>query len=262
MKILGLVLISLFQAVYGRIYQPEKSDLAHMNVNISEAEVNINYQNVISKHNEFHYVYNYQVPRSKTLKLVTEIQPSNATADHPLRISVRFERGSQGWQIPFKEGTNKLDIYKVEKTLCLIDVKGETELKVVISTSSLKDIHFEIKMEEVDDFFIGVNNQITHQVKDLSIGSTTFKRVDLSSIKGLVQIKVTSEQDSCALVSVQPMQCPVAGTAEDVYGSGSWQSMLKLAAFTVHADDYPDGFFLSFMTLKGKIDPTIIKTGS
>ena len=248
MKILMLLCLI---PVYGNVFQPQKSELTPRNVNISMGEINTKYQNVISKYNEFHYVYQYPVNKRKTLKLDTKILPRYADVDHPLRISVRFERGSQGWQIPFKEGNNKLPIYQVEKTLCLIDVEDFTELTVVISTSSLNDIQFEVTMEEVDDFFIRVNNGLIHQVKDLSIASTTFKRVDLTSINGLVQIKVTSEQDSCGLVSVQPMMCPVAGTAADIYGSGSWQSMLKLAAFTVHADDYPEGFFLSFLTLEG-----------
>ena len=208
---------------------------------------------MINIHNEVHYVFKHNIGKRKTLKLKTEVLRKNANMHHPLLFTVRFHEGSQGWQLPFQDGNSKTPIHQVDKTLCLVESNEDTELTVVISTSSPNEVTFKLQMIEVNDFFIRVDNDKNHTVKDLSVSSTDFVHVDLSSINGLVQIKVTSEEDICALVSVQPMKCPVASSAEDVFGSGSWQTMLKLGAFAVNTRDYPnDGFYLSFLTLPGE----------
>ena len=53
------------------------------------------------------------------------------------------------------------------------------------------------------------------------------------------------------MVSVQPAVFGLfSSSAEEISEVGTWQTMLKLAAFTIKAEDYPRGFFLTFLTLK------------
>ena len=61
---------------------------------------------------------------------------------------------------------------------------------------------------------------------------------------------MTSEENDCGLVSVQPLECPVALTEEEIVSSGSWQTMLRLSAYNIKAEDHPNGFFMTFLTLK------------
>ena len=52
---------------------------------------------------EFHYVYSYQSSKRSTLRAKSEIiDAANVNPDHPLRISVRYDRGSTNWHIPFR----------------------------------------------------------------------------------------------------------------------------------------------------------------
>jgi hypothetical protein len=71
---------------------------------------------------------------------------------------------------------------------------------------------------------------------------------------GFVQLKVNSKEDSkdiCGMVSVQNATCgSFLSSAEEIPTVGNWQTMLKLAAFTIKAEDYPKGLFLTFLTLE------------
>ena len=52
------------------------------------------------------------------------------------------------------------------------------------------------------------------------------------------------------MVSVQPLLCPVAISAEEIPTVGSWQTMIHLSAYTINPKDYPEGgFFVTFMTM-------------
>ena len=83
---------------------------------------------------------------------------------------------------------------------------------------------------------------------------------------GFVQLKVNSKEDVCGMVSVQSAVCELfSSSAEEIPNVGSWQTMLKLAAYTIKAEDYPDGFFVTFLTLKddemcgNDTKPTVIR---
>ena len=52
---------------------------------------------------EFHYVYSYQSSKGSSLRVTSEIiDAANVNSDHPLRISVRNDKGSTNWHIPFR----------------------------------------------------------------------------------------------------------------------------------------------------------------
>ena len=71
------------------------------------------------------------------------------------------------------------------------------------------------------------------------------------------------------MVSVQPAVCDLfSSSAEEIPNVVNWQTMLKLAAYTIKAEDYPKGLFLTFLTLEdnkkcsndiNKIKPTGIR---
>ena len=53
------------------------------------------------------------------------------------------------------------------------------------------------------------------------------------------------------MVSVQPAVCgSFSSSVEQIPERGTWQTMLKHAAYTIRAKDYPKGFFLTFLKLK------------
>ena len=68
------------------------------------------------------------------------------------------------------------------------------------------------------------------------------------------------------MVSIQSAVCGLfSSSAEEIQNVGSWQTMLKLAAYTIKSENYPDGFFVTFLTLKddkmcgNDTKPTVIR---
>ena len=58
---------------------------------------------MINATKEFHYVYSYQSSNGSSLRVTSEIiDAANVNPDHPLRISVRNDKGSTNWHIPFR----------------------------------------------------------------------------------------------------------------------------------------------------------------
>ena len=71
---------------------------------------------------------------------------------------------------------------------------------------------------------------------------------------GFVLLKVNSKEDSedvCGMISVQPAICGLfSSSVKEIPEGGTWQTMLKRAAYTIKAEDYPKGVFLTFLKLK------------
>ena len=45
---------------------------------------------------------------------------------------------------------------------------------------------------------------------------------------------------TCGMVSIQPAVCGLfSSSAEEIPNVGNWQTMLKLAAYTIKAEDHP-----------------------
>ena len=103
----------------------------------------------------------------------------------------------------------------MERTLCLHGngVPVVQEVTVVVSTSSADDIVFDIRLYEVEDFALAVND--VGEVRDLTAATPVYRYVDLKGVDTnyLLNVRVESEDEEvCAIVSVQPPDCPVSDT--------------------------------------------------
>ncbi len=213
-------------------------------VHILESDIDKEYANVSSATEEFHYVYKIKIGKDKGVRLKTEVLDQHANPEYPLRITVRFNKGTNSWQVPFK--LDNVKYMEAERTLCLHDGSDEKqeEIAVVVSTSSLNKIQYRLILYEVQDYRTKINQNKV--VKNLGVASPVFHYVDLSNSmeKNLVTIQVRSNDNVCGLVSVQPASCPIADGSDTIRKSGSsWQTMLGLANFNV--DIRHDNFFIS-----------------
>lgn len=183
------------------------------NVTVQLGEISQFYSQRISKSVEFHYIFKYRTTNFKreALKLTTKVVDLTVDEKHPLRVSVRYDKGSTNWQIPFKPEENGRKINQMAKILCLYDGdlnEKDMEIVVVFSTSYLKPFQFEFQMMQVENFSPNVGQK--NQVKKVEFGSPQYNFVDLTSYqhKGLIQITVTSEEeDICAIISGM-LPCP------------------------------------------------------
>lgn len=144
----------------------------------------------------------------------------------------------------------------VERTLCLhgedqLDLPAfAQEVTVIISTSSAREVPFSINLYDVHDFSTGLNKKA--RVDDVTVSSPVFRYVDLlhAEDNSLLNVRVDStNEDICAIVSVQPFNCPVSDIEETIRNEGSFQTMLKIASFNIERNEYGDGVYVVFAVL-------------
>ena len=220
-----------------------------LQVEETEAVLNHAYTNYSDWRREHHFVYkwslrNIRPPRSVRIKTLLTTPPHlNLLNTDQLRVTVRQPLGrTLSWGLPLM--TSDGVIYSdTEKTLCLNDADHDTvnledvQITVVVSTMSHNPLQFELKMTEVQQFSVGVN--ALNQVYNVKPGSPEVRFVALNGAPkdSLLQVKVTSGNDVCALISIQPFTCPVLDTEETVRSRGSYQTISHLAAFNFKRKD-------------------------
>ena len=175
----------------------------------------------------------------------------NVKPEYPLRFTVRFDHGSTSWEIPYGVGNKytpngwsvkNIDFFtnEISRSLCLLNYSQNISLTIVISTSNVDNIRFNMKFLIELNFFLQIlwwnfllQFRFLLQIKDnpnyitkvnqpahadsVKIGSPIFHYVDLRGINGYLQVSVKSNDDSvCGIISVHPLKCPLTDiTTED-----------------------------------------------
>ena len=130
-----------------------------------------------------------------------------------------------------------------------MDVCVLGDITVVLSTSDPTGITFELQMDEIPEFEVGVNSP--SQVYAVNPGSpeVRFVSLDGATDDSLLQVKVTSSSEAvCGLVSIQPYACPVFDMEETVRSQGAYQTISRLAAFNFQRKSFKGKGRLYFFT--------------
>jgi len=135
------------------------------------------------------------------------------------RVTVNYNDGSMSWLVPYKSEEGYRYAF-VERTLCLFDYEFEVHsqtVEVALSTASGHPIHFGVILYFVPDFAVQLGD--TDYVRGVGVSTPQYRFVDLSRSDNdhLIQLKVESNDDDvCAIVSLQPFDCPASDTIETV----------------------------------------------
>ena len=147
---------------------------------------------------------------------------------------------------------NNVTYTKVERTICITPTTTNDYITVVVSLLSSYPITFDLTLYEMTHFSTGLNS-----VEPVAgVGPTTpdYRFVNLLGVDedSLLQVKVRSEEDVCALVSVQPTNCPVSDTEVNIEREGAFQSMLEIASFVFDRKGGHDGVFVVFVVTENE----------
>ena len=215
-------------------------------VTIIAAEVGKTYINSSDVTSELHFVYQLDMSNfpQKSVRLRTE-RLKGGDLEKPLRVSVRFDAGSLNWHLPFETGD--VEYSMAERTLCPVPAETLQEVTIILSTANSFPIEFSIILFEIETFTVDINEQ--SKIWDLSYATPDYRYVDLSDMNedALLQVMVTSKEDTCAIVSVQYSECPVSDMEETVRGDGAFQTMLGLSAFSINRVNKAKGAFIVFI---------------
>ena len=177
-----------------------------------------------------------------------------------MRINVRLDQGSTSWQIPYAiKNANSINefehTYEIERSLCLSKDSAIVQNgTVVVSTSSRKNITFQVRIEENSNSLTINEKKLVRYVK---IGSPVYYYMNLTGISGYLHISVnSSEENVCGIISLHPLRCPFTDynevdLNENEFFKNGWQTISKFSDFPINADDFTKGkgVFIKFDTL-------------
>lgn len=202
------------------------------------------------------FIFHYKDLADSGLRVHTT--SSGAHEEQPVLIVVRQEKGVLSWQIPFfvkrDDYTNDYDkYYTVNRTLCpiennpkLLSKEGDkTDVYITVSSASLKNVGFSILLYRQDTFYINrLNQTLTTQV---SPSEPIFFQLDFPKDEDSVLVKVTSPDESCAILSIQNVSCPVYDLDLNVQFEGDFMTLGRKAGLAVTKDKYPLGAYIIFV---------------
>ncbi|XP_063679472.1 SID1 transmembrane family member 1-like isoform X2 [Bolinopsis microptera] len=160
----------------------------------------------------------------------------NASVHNPLIVTARQILGVISFTIPLND--EGYQIYnRVARTLCpQWNVLPTSDLKLflAVDVSSSENVkrEFQLRADYVDNFELIENQKITANVTPSTPMYFKYK-FKPNQLNGPVLVRVTSDSDTCATISVQADVCPIHDLMYDIEYDGMFQSMTRVAAITV-----------------------------
>ena len=124
----------------------------------------------------------------------------------------------------------------MDRTLCLVDENDFIEnkqqksedLTIIVSTRSNNPIAFQLKLDFIENFPAWVHGNAP-SVRKVSVTSPVFYFIDFRDFEkdSLLQVKVKSNDDTCAIISMQRFLCPIY----DIQGT----AIAQVLVLTFHA---------------------------
>eukprot|EP00116_Pleurobrachia_bachei_P004078 sb/3464340/ len=166
----------------------------------------------------------------------------NASIANPLIVTARQILGVTSFTIPLND--QGYQVYnRVARTLCpqwnIVDDRSEKlYLAVDVSSSGNVKREFQLRADYVDNFELITGQRISANVTP---STPMFFKYSFtkSQLNGPVLVRVHSDSDTCATISVQKNMCPIHDLMYDIEYDGMYQSMTAMAAITVTPDFSP-----------------------
>ncbi|XP_025103209.1 SID1 transmembrane family member 2-like isoform X2 [Pomacea canaliculata] len=236
LKALVITFISFNSQLFGQplVQVREDSNVLSVpfTVDIISANFNTIYISNVSMEQQRVFVYRYN-ETNKTTAIRVSTFSTEAQDDFPITFVVREQEDILSWMIPVSAGFD----YKfpsMDRTLCPMDETKRLNLTspqrvyVIVDTMSDTIRSFSLNATILPDFELvhGQDRELTASPSQPQYYMYTFpKDVDT------VFLRVTSNSDLCAVISVQPIQCPVLDLDEDIGTLGKHQTMTTKATF-------------------------------
>uniref|UniRef100_T1IHB1 SID1 transmembrane family member 1 n=1 Tax=Strigamia maritima TaxID=126957 RepID=T1IHB1_STRMM len=196
---------------------------------------------------QFHYNISKSLNNSKAIRVCVESDKADET--YPLLFVIKQQLGIISWQLPLTLSAEH-QYNRVCRTLCPIwnygkFFDGNQQLTLDVSTSAREVVDVDLTLTQQDDFFIEADK---HYKFNATPSEPEYFEATFPENVDLLVISIFSNDDVCAVVSIQPIGCPVYDLDKDVQFNGSYQTMTRKAGFTLRAKDF-DGrkFYIIFV---------------
>ncbi|KAG8202122.1 hypothetical protein JTE90_010483 [Oedothorax gibbosus] len=170
------------------------------------------------------------------------VQSEKASTHYPLFVVVRESLNVMSFQVPVTfPGTNPYS--DVCKTLCPLanyndsKVSGQQSIIIELSTSSEVEIDFKFVLSKLDDFII-TNRTIT---VNITASKPSIMQYNMEEDLRAVRIEATSEEDSCMVLAIQGIQCPIYDSVESVEPQGYYQTLTRQSGISITKNTFKSG---------------------
>jgi hypothetical protein len=207
------------------------------------------YNCTVSRVDDIRFIFRYNFTEMTTAVRIRTLS-SNASLEFPVLFVIKQQLSVLSWTIPTLLTTpENLDYsyLNVSRTLCPEPSKATTVKEIVVDVSTMHafETRFEL-VAELDDLAIMDNlNNVT-----VSPARSRFYRYDFPSDVESVIVKAHSDDDLCAVLSVQDAECPVL----DMYGSvehvGFRQTITRRGAITMQRTMFSSPSFFVVLVVK------------
>ncbi|XP_053621893.1 SID1 transmembrane family member 1-like isoform X2 [Plodia interpunctella] len=191
------------------------------------------------------------------------------SVDHPIFITATQQKGVSSWELPLQVSAAQSSMLytNMARTLCPHDagpnITYVNRPQLTLSTFSASNVSVNVKLRRVVDFFVPLDQEVsvvatpsTPKYFYFSFDSEPpdnhtrrqhlLPRFNYTMPKSVILI-VESDNDVCALISIQNNSCPVFDNEKDALYQGYHQTMTIKGGITLTQNMFPSGFYVMFI---------------
>ncbi|KAK7105776.1 SID1 transmembrane family member 1-like isoform X2 [Littorina saxatilis] len=222
-------------------------DVLDLNTTVVQAKFDTSYTLSVNLQQQYLFIYKYN-ETSNTTAVRVSASSVHANATFPVMFVVRQQEGILSWQVPlFIDYVYSFSF--VNRTLCPLDKMHKKNLTsqqliyIDVSTMSRENVDFTLHAERLTNFEI--EHGASHETV-VSPSEPQYFMYTFPSDVDTVQLRVTSPDLSCTVISVQSIRCPVFDMDHNIDFEGRHQTMTNQAAIFLQKSDYSasNGFYV------------------
>ncbi|KAJ3643393.1 hypothetical protein Zmor_026106 [Zophobas morio] len=179
----------------------------------------------------------------------------NASKEHPVVIVVEQDQDILEWSIPLIMETHRSSgsvlFNDTCRTLCNSNLlsgnfNGVQNFTVSLSTSSPDNVTVNLKVVEKTEFYLATNQ--SRNISTIAPGRPQQFLYKPNGTKNVgIEIKFTSNQNTCFTAAIQKIKCPVYLLGELFFLDGIRQTIISNGTIRVNGGNFANGFILVFV---------------
>ncbi|PIK35757.1 putative SID1 transmembrane family member 1, partial [Apostichopus japonicus] len=202
----------------------------------TQADFGVPYGGNVSENSVDTFNYHFSDMQSAVVRISVS---SPAPVEYPVSFVALEQKSVRSWSVPFVVGS-KTSYSSVSHTLCPTQNDGGA-LSIRVSTFSQVNLSYTVMANNNETFSLA---NVTSMETTAAPTQPLLLEYTFPDNVDTVIVKVSSDDDICAYLSVQEKKCPVYDVFDNVQFKGMYQSMTKQAAITVVKENYLDGFYV------------------
>ncbi|XP_063545652.1 SID1 transmembrane family member 1-like [Cydia strobilella] len=278
--LVSVVLYGLLNCTVQSSFFAENGTKRNFVYNVYEYDTLIN----ITVNSTTEQILDFNETSDKWCHLPTRVHVSTTDivdGDHPVFVTATQQKGVSSWELPLVVQTSnwRWRTNDMARTLCPHDagpnITTVNRPTIQITTSNPTDVPVAIKLRRVTDFFIEVDKEVYLNVTPSSPKYYYFsfdsdpppnktRTTDLElpalrfnyTIPKSVILIVESDDDICAVISIQNNSCPVFDNEQDVNYQGYHLTMMNKGGITLTQSMFSVGFYVVFIVKQSDEDCT------